>query len=87
MKFGLLILSVLCVKSALACGEHDPRLWDGEKWGRAMKGSNNWDAAFEDVVHRIDRAIPELGLLTDRQPSISGFPDQPIWMARDMDQP
>ena len=52
-----------------------------------LLGSNNWGAAFEDVVHRIDRAIPELGLLTDRKPSISGFPNQPIWMARDMDQP
>jgi len=78
MKVGLIILSVLCVKSALACLPFN---------ARSMEGSNNWDAAFEDVVHRIDRAIPELGLLTDHQPSIFGFPDQPIWMARDMDQP
>jgi len=75
MKFGLLILSVLCVKSGLAC-----------TYFRSMEGSNNWDAAFGDLAQRIDRAIPELGLLTDRQPSIPAFPDQPIWMARDMDQ-
>jgi len=48
-------------------------------------GSSNWDAAFEDLLQRIDRAIPELGLLIDRQPSIPGFQDQLIWMARDMD--
>jgi len=80
MKFGLLILSVLCVKSALACGGQL------DAGFRSMEGSNNWDAAFGDLVQRIDRAIPELGLLTDRQPSIPAFPDQPIWMARDMDQ-
>jgi len=101
MKFGLLILSVLCVKSALAC--HIARNMDGLPWSKeTLEGGSNWDAAFEDLVLRIDRALPELGLLTDRQsgiiaqtgpnglplPSIPGLPGGwPIWMARGMDQP
>jgi len=83
-----------CVKSALAC---TPPFF-----ARSLEGGSNWDAAFEDVVLRIDRALPELGLLTDRQsgiiaqtgpnglplPSIPGLPGGwPIWMARGMDQP
>ena len=92
MKFGLIILSVQCVKSALACDA-----------SFILLGGSNWDAAFEDLVLRIDRALPELGLLTDRQSGIvaqlgpnglplpSGLPGLPggwpIWMARGMDQP
>ena len=30
-----------------------------------------WDAVLDNLVERIDRAIPELGLLTDRQGIIS----------------
>jgi len=107
MKFGLIILSVLCVKSALACTPVGPlpfaRNMDGLPWSKeTLDGGSNWDAAFEDLVLRIDRALPELGLLTDRQsgiiaqtgpnglplPSIPGLPGGwPIWMARGMDQP
>jgi len=100
MKFGLITLSVLCVKSALACSTS---LVPPPIFARSMEGGSNWDAAFEDLVLRIDRALPELGLLTDRQSGIiaqtgpnglplpSGLPGLPggwpIWMARGMDQP
>ena len=58
----------------------------------------HWDAALDNLVERIDRAIPELGLLTDRQgiiamTDINGLPCK--WpycnfgfgFARTMEQP
>ena len=55
-----------------------------------------WDAALDNLVERIDRAIPELGLLTDRQgiiatTDINGLPCEwpncNLGFARTMEQP
>jgi len=64
MKFGLFILSVLSVKSALACGAGT-----GD-YGVARDMDLPWSAetleVLENEFERIDRALPELGLLENR---------------------
>jgi len=100
MKIFMLILSVIYVKDALACK------WIPESEGRMIENSFaqslaaplTWDAALDNLVERIDRAIPELGLLTDRQGIISmtdmnGLPCQwpncnfGLGIARTVEQP
>merc|ERR1711962_314869 len=55
-----------------------------------------WDAAVDNLVERIDRAIPELSLLTDRQGIISmtdingnpcQWPNCNFGLARTVEQP
>jgi len=60
MKFGLFILSVLSVKSALACG---PEAWAREI---GLPWSEETLEVLENVIERIDRALPELELLENR---------------------
>jgi len=61
MKFGLFILSVLSVKSALACMPPAfARDMDGLPW------SEETLEVLESVIERIDRALPELELLENR---------------------
>jgi len=52
MKFGLIILSVLCVTSALACPFIIPP-------ARSME-------VMENMIERLDRALPEMNLLKNR---------------------
>jgi len=59
MKFCLFILSVLSVKSALACGGNFAREI-GLPW------SEETLEVLENVIERIDRALPELELLENR---------------------
>ena len=56
----------------------------------------HWDAASDNLVERIDRAIPKLGLLTDRQSIIAKtdkygrpckWPNCNFGFARTMEQP
>ena len=67
MKFGLFILSVLSVKSALACSAElgsamalFARELDGQPWSQETL------EVLENVIERIDRALPELELLENR---------------------
>jgi len=59
MKFCLFILSVLSVKSALACGGNFAREI-GLPW------SEETLEVLENVIERIDKALPELELLENR---------------------
>merc|ERR1712228_77706 len=65
-KFGLFILSVLSVKSALACVSGEGT---GD-YGVARDMDLPWSAetleVLENEFERIDRALPELGLLENR---------------------
>jgi len=70
MKFGLFILSVLSVKSALACTPvHACGAGTGD-YGVARDMDLPWSAetleVLENEFERIDRALPELGLLENR---------------------
>merc|ERR1712180_447694 len=97
MKIFLLILSVIYVKDALACGTIIPGDQENS-YARSLAAPLNWDAALDNLVERIDKAIPELGLLTDRQgiiatTDINGHPCKwpkcNLWLglARTVEQP
>ena len=68
MKFGLFILSVLSVKTALACSAELDELGlaliarelDGQPWSQETL------EVLENAIERIDRALPELELLENR---------------------
>ena len=67
MKFGLFILSVLSVKSALACSAElgtalalTAREFYGQPWSQETL------EVLENAIERIDRALPELELLENR---------------------
>jgi len=58
MKLYLLVISVTMINSVFSCGG----------WDRPEVGGGNWrNLALDDLAGRIDRAIPELGLLEDRR--------------------
>merc|ERR1711962_80986 len=71
MKFGLFILFVLSVKSALACGSklQSNKPPPKSHWGREMDGLPWLEETLqvlENEFEQIDRALPELELLENR---------------------